>query len=62
MKKALLALTTLTGAALALEITGAGATFPYPLYSKWAFHFEKETGNRVNYQSYRFRWWHKADN
>ncbi len=51
MKKALLALTALTGTTLALEITGAGATFPYPLYSKWAFHFEKETGNKVNYQA-----------
>lgn len=39
------------GAAFAAEITGAGATFPYPLYSKWAEAYEKETGNRLNYQS-----------
>ncbi len=32
-------------------ITGAGATFPYPVYSKWAFNYNKETGVRLNYQS-----------
>jgi phosphate transport system substrate-binding protein len=32
-------------------ITGAGATFPYPVYSKWAFDYNKETGVRLNYQS-----------
>lgn len=51
MKKAVLTLAVLTGTALALEISGAGATFPYPIYSKWAYYFEKETGNKVNYQS-----------
>lgn len=35
----------------ALEITGAGASFPAPLYSKWAASYEKATGVRVNYQS-----------
>lgn len=35
----------------AQEITGAGATFPAPLYSKWASTYNKETGVRVNYQS-----------
>ena len=35
----------------AAEITGAGATFPYPVYSKWADTYKKETGNLVNYQS-----------
>ena len=35
----------------AAEITGAGATFPYPVYSKWADSYKKETGNTVNYQS-----------
>ncbi|MGB9667805.1 MAG: phosphate ABC transporter substrate-binding protein PstS [Thermosulfidibacteraceae bacterium] len=34
-----------------VEITGAGATFPYPLYARWADRFFKETGNKVNYQS-----------
>ncbi len=32
-------------------ITGAGATFPYPVYSKWADTYNKETGVRLNYQS-----------
>jgi phosphate transport system substrate-binding protein len=32
-------------------ITGAGATFPYPAYSKWAFDYNQETGVRLNYQS-----------
>jgi phosphate ABC transporter substrate-binding protein, PhoT family (TC 3.A.1.7.1) len=51
MKKVLLATAVFSGAVLALEITGAGATFPYPLYSKWAFEYNKETGHKVNYQS-----------
>jgi phosphate transport system substrate-binding protein len=37
--------------ALALDITGAGATFPYPIYAKWADAYKKETGNGLNYQS-----------
>jgi phosphate transport system substrate-binding protein len=32
-------------------ISGAGATFPYPVYSKWADAYNKETGVKVNYQS-----------
>ncbi len=32
-------------------INGAGATFPYPLYSKWAYFYMKETGVKLNYQS-----------
>lgn len=35
----------------AQTITGAGASFPYPIYAKWAGLYEKQTGNRVNYQS-----------
>ncbi len=35
----------------ALDITGAGATFPYPIYSKWADAYKKETGTGLNYQS-----------
>lgn len=35
----------------AQEITGAGATFPAPLYSKWASDYNKATGVKVNYQS-----------
>jgi phosphate transport system substrate-binding protein len=37
--------------AFAADITGAGATFPYPIYSKWADAYKKETGNGLNYQS-----------
>ena len=38
-------------AAYAADITGAGATFPYPIYSKWADAYKKQTGNGLNYQS-----------
>ena len=38
-------------AAMAAEITGAGATFPYPIYSKWADAYKKSSGNTLNYQS-----------
>ena len=34
----------------AVNITGAGATFPQPVYSKWASDYQKATGNQVNYQ------------
>ncbi|GAA6140886.1 phosphate ABC transporter substrate-binding protein PstS [Hydrogenophaga sp. 5NK40-0174] len=39
------------GAALAADITGAGATFPYPVYAKWAEAYKAETGTGLNYQS-----------
>lgn len=39
------------GQALAADITGAGATFPYPIYAKWAEAYKKETGVGLNYQS-----------
>ena len=35
----------------ALDITGAGATFPYPIYAKWADAYKKATGTGMNYQS-----------
>jgi phosphate transport system substrate-binding protein len=35
----------------AADITGAGATFPYPLYAKWADAYKKQTGIGLNYQS-----------
>lgn len=42
----------LTGSfAQAAEITGAGATFPYPIYAKWADAYKKVTGTSMNYQS-----------
>jgi phosphate transport system substrate-binding protein len=42
----------LTGTvAAAADISGAGATFPYPIYAKWADAYKKETGVGLNYQS-----------
>ena len=38
-------------AALAADITGAGATFPYPIYAKWAEGYKAATGTGLNYQS-----------
>jgi phosphate transport system substrate-binding protein len=37
--------------AMAMDISGAGATFPYPIYAKWADAYKKETGVGLNYQS-----------
>jgi len=39
------------GAAQAQDVTGAGASFPAPVYAKWTDAFNKATGARVNYQS-----------
>ena len=39
------------GPALAIDISGAGATFPYPIYAKWADAYKKETNVGLNYQS-----------
>ena len=41
----------LTAAAQAADISGAGATFPYPIYSKWADAYKQQTGVGLNYQS-----------
>ena len=38
------------GSAMATDITGAGATFPYAVYTKWAEAYKAKTGNEVNYQ------------
>ena len=40
-----------TGPAGAAEISGAGATFPYPIYAKWAEAYKAKTGTSMNYQS-----------
>ena len=40
-----------TSPLFAADITGAGSTFIYPVLSKWADAYKKETGNGVNYQS-----------
>ncbi|MGC8763255.1 MAG: phosphate ABC transporter substrate-binding protein PstS [Acidobacteriota bacterium] len=55
-KKILLAAPVLALALPALAqskvaLSGAGATFPYPIYAKWAYAYEQKTGVRVNYQS-----------
>lgn len=42
---------TTTAAAAALDISGAGATFPYPVYAKWAEAYKAKTGVAMNYQS-----------
>ena len=39
------------GSALAADITGAGATFPFPIYAKWAEAYKAATGTGLNYQS-----------
>ena len=36
--------------ATAVDITGAGATFPYPIYAKWAEAYKQNTGVGMNYQ------------
>ncbi|WP_345797137.1 phosphate ABC transporter substrate-binding protein PstS [Castellaniella sp. MT123] len=37
--------------AFAADLTGAGASFPYPIYAKWAAKYQETSGNRINYQS-----------
>ena len=49
MAAGMLAAATLPAAAV--DISGAGATFPYPIYAKWADTYKKETGVGLNYQS-----------
>ena len=45
-----LALANLAGVANATDITGAGATFPFPIYAKWAEDYKKASGFNTNYQ------------
>jgi phosphate transport system substrate-binding protein len=47
----LVASATVASPVLAQEVTGAGATFPAPLYSRWAADYNKATNIRINYQS-----------
>jgi len=56
--KTLIAMVAVAGAtaasvsvAQAADMTGAGATFPYPIYAKWADAYKKATGSGLNYQS-----------
>ena len=51
MKKLFASLLLITGVASAADLTGAGATFPFPIYSKWAEAYKAETGIGLNYQS-----------
>jgi len=44
-------LIALTAGAQSVSLTGAGATFPYPIYSKWFSDYATKTGVRINYQS-----------
>jgi phosphate transport system substrate-binding protein len=46
-----LASLALAGVAAAQDVTGAGASFPAPLYAKWAADYNKATGVKINYQS-----------
>jgi phosphate transport system substrate-binding protein len=48
---AALTLSALSFASQAVDITGAGATFPFPIYAKWAADYKAASGNAVNYQS-----------
>ncbi len=48
---AAIAFMAVTAVAHAATITGAGATFPYPIYAKWAEGYKQVTGNNLNYQS-----------
>jgi phosphate transport system substrate-binding protein len=48
---AAIGLSALAATSWAADITGAGATFPYPIYAKWAEAYKKETGTGLNYQS-----------
>jgi phosphate transport system substrate-binding protein len=52
--KSIIAAAAMIGAitvACAADISGAGATFPFPIYAKWADSYKKDTGNGLNYQS-----------
>ncbi|MBU1217030.1 phosphate ABC transporter substrate-binding protein PstS [bacterium] len=48
---ALVAAVTITSSFAADKINGAGASFPAPLYYDWAYNYQKDTKNKVNYQS-----------
>jgi phosphate transport system substrate-binding protein len=52
LKKALvISAISFTPVAFAADMTGAGATFPYPIYAKWAEAYKAKTGSNLNYQS-----------
>ncbi|MDO9191247.1 MAG: substrate-binding domain-containing protein, partial [Sulfurimicrobium sp.] len=45
------AVLSMSASASAADMTGAGATFPYPIYAKWAEAYKAKTGVSMNYQS-----------
>jgi phosphate transport system substrate-binding protein len=51
LRAALMALSLMPVAVLAQDVTGAGASFPAPIYAKWADAYNKATGARINYQA-----------
>jgi phosphate transport system substrate-binding protein len=51
LRTALLAAALLPLSAIAEDVTGAGASFPAPVYAKWADAYNKASGHRINYQS-----------
>jgi phosphate transport system substrate-binding protein len=52
LKKALvIGAISIAPVAFAADMTGAGATFPYPIYAKWAEAYKAKTGSNLNYQS-----------
>jgi phosphate transport system substrate-binding protein len=52
LKKALvISVISMAPAVFAADMTGAGATFPYPIYAKWAEAYKAKTGSNLNYQS-----------
>jgi len=48
---ALIAVSGASGTAQTITLNGAGATFPFPLYSKWSDVYAGERGVQINYQS-----------
>jgi len=51
LRSALVAAALIPVTVLAQDVTGAGASFPAPVYAKWADAYNKATGQRINYQS-----------
>ena len=46
---------------VAINITGAGASFPQPIYAKWSADFKEATSGQVNYQSIGSSGWYQAN-
>ena len=51
MAAAIMSVAGVNASAAAMTITGAGATFPYPLYSKWFYEYSHANGVKINYQA-----------